>query len=58
MLVTWMSFASVSRESRRGILIMLETHIIISSLIFHLVLLHLRLASLMDLTIAHIIMVD
>jgi hypothetical protein len=37
---------------------MLETHIIMSSLIFHLVLLHLRLASIMDLTIAHIIMVD
>jgi hypothetical protein len=33
-LVTWKSFASVARESRRGALIMLETHIVISLLIF------------------------
>jgi hypothetical protein len=33
-LVTWMSFVSVTRESRRAILSMLETHIVMSSLIF------------------------
>jgi hypothetical protein len=34
--VTWMSFVSDVRELRRGILIMLETHIMMSSLIFRL----------------------
>jgi hypothetical protein len=34
MLVTWMSFASGVRELRRGILIMLETQIVMSSSIF------------------------
>jgi hypothetical protein len=61
-----MSFASNARELRRGDLSMLETHIIMSSLIFCLVLslvLHLThllvlcLISLMDLTIAHIVLV-
>jgi hypothetical protein len=57
-LVTWMSFSSVARELRRVVLIMLETHIVMSSLIFHLVLIIVhRLASLMDLTIAHMILV-
>jgi hypothetical protein len=73
-LVTWMSFASGARELRRGALIMLETHIVMSSLISRLVLilmfrlirtLVLRLTllvmfclvSLMDLTIAHMILV-
>ncbi len=65
-LVTWMSFASVARELRRGTLTMLETHIVMSSLIFCLVLilvLHLALLlvlcliSLMDLTIAHMVLV-
>jgi hypothetical protein len=60
-LVTWMSFASNAREFRRGALSMLETHIVMSSLIFCLILtlvLHLAhllvlcLISLMDLTIA------
>jgi hypothetical protein len=37
-LVTWMSFASDGRELRGGVLSMLETHIVMSSLIFHLVL--------------------
>jgi hypothetical protein len=37
-LVTWMSFASGGRELRRGVLSMLETHIVMSSLIFRLVL--------------------
>jgi hypothetical protein len=65
-LVTWMSFASVAKELRRGVLSMLETHIVVSSLSFHLVLtlvlrlaLHLMLClgSLMDLTIAHMVLV-
>jgi hypothetical protein len=81
-LVTWMSFAFGERELRGGVLSMLETHIVMSSLIFHLVLipmfrlaftlvllltlshvlcltllLMLRLSSLMDPTIAHIVLV-
>jgi hypothetical protein len=59
MWVTWMSFASVARESRRGALTMLETHIAMSLLIFRLVLLLiLRLISFIDLTIAHMVLVD
>jgi hypothetical protein len=63
-LVTWMSFAFRIRDLRGGPLSMLETHIVMSYLIFHLVLtlmLHLTLLhvlflnSLMDLTIAHIV---
>jgi hypothetical protein len=73
MLVTWMSFASSVRELRRDALSMLETHIMVSSLIFcivlilvfHLVLtLMLRLTllvfclvSLMGLTITHMVLV-
>jgi hypothetical protein len=66
MLVTWMSFALVTRELRRCALIMLETHIVMSSLIFCLILtlvLHLthllvlRLVSLMDLTITLMVLV-
>jgi hypothetical protein len=54
--VTWMSFAYVARESRRGTLIMLETHTAMSSLIFYFVLLLvLCLASLME--IAHMVLV-
>jgi hypothetical protein len=73
-LVTWMSFASGGRELRGGVLSMLETHIMMSSLIFclvfipmfhlaftlvlHLTLFHvLCLSSLMDLTIAHMVLV-
>jgi hypothetical protein len=73
-LVTWMSFASDERELRGGVLSMLETHIVVSSLIFRLALilmfrlaftllfrlalLHvLCLSSLMDLTIAHMVLV-
>jgi hypothetical protein len=37
-LVTWMSFASDIRELRGGVLSMLETHIVMSSLIFRLIL--------------------
>jgi hypothetical protein len=58
MLVTWMSFTSIAKELRRDILIMLESHITMSSLIFRLVLILVRcLASFMDLTIAHMILV-
>jgi hypothetical protein len=58
--VTWMSFASGARGLRGGILIMPETHIVISFLIFRLtlslalcltLLLMLSLILLMDLTI-------
>jgi hypothetical protein len=61
-----MNFASGIRELRGGILSMLETHIMMSSLSFRLVLtlvLHLThllmlcLISLMDLAIAHMILV-
>jgi hypothetical protein len=57
-LVTWMSFASVKRELRRGSLITPETHIVMSSLIFCLILILVRhLASFMDLTITHMVLV-
>jgi hypothetical protein len=49
-LITWMSFASGERELRGGMLSMLETHIVMSSLICRLVLIFvLRLA----LTLVH-----
>jgi hypothetical protein len=65
-LVTWMSFAFSVRELRGGVLSMLETHIVMSSLIsrlaftpvLRLALLYvLFLSSLMDLTIAHMVLV-
>jgi hypothetical protein len=73
-LVTWMSFASGGRELREDVLSMLETQIMMSSLIFRLILilmfrlaftlmLHLTLfhvlclSSLMNLTIAHMVLV-
>jgi hypothetical protein len=56
-LVTWMSFASGARELRRGALIMLETHIVMSSLISHLVLiLMFCLALTLVLRLAHLLM--
>jgi hypothetical protein len=64
--VTWMSFAFVVRELRRDALTMLETYIMMSSLIFHLalslvfhlaLLLVLCLISLIDLTIANMVLV-
>jgi hypothetical protein len=64
-LVTWMSFASIARELR-GALTILETHIVMSSLIFCLaltlalcltLLLTLCLVSIMDLTITHMVLV-
>jgi hypothetical protein len=81
-LVTWMSFASGGRELRGDVLSMLETHIVMSSLMFRLslilvfhlaltlelllapshvlyltLLLMLCLSSLMDPTIAHMVLV-
>jgi hypothetical protein len=81
-LVTWMSFDSDGRELRGGVLSILETHIMMSLLIFRLVLilmfrlaftfmllltlshvlcltllLMLHLSSLMDPTIAHMVLV-
>jgi hypothetical protein len=81
-LINWMGFASGGRELRGGVLSMLETHIVMSSLIFRLVLIlmfHLAftlvllltlshglclalllvlcLSSIMDLTIAHMVLV-
>jgi hypothetical protein len=72
--ITWMSFVLGVRELRRSVLIMLETHIMMSSLIFCLVLIlefrfaltlelcfallfMLCLVSLMDLTIAYMVLV-
>jgi hypothetical protein len=70
--VIWMSFASDGRKLRGGMLSMLETHIVMSSLICHLILmfrlvltlvLHfalfhvLCLSLLIDLTIAHMVLV-
>jgi hypothetical protein len=52
-LVTWMIFASGIRELRRGTLIMLETHTMMSSLIFCLFLiLEFRLALTLELRLA------
>jgi magnesium-transporting ATPase (P-type) len=65
-LVTWMSFASIARELRGDALSMLETHTVMSSLIFRLaltlvlhliLLLVLCLSSMMDLTITHMVLV-
>jgi hypothetical protein len=64
-LVTWMSFASGTIELRRDTLTMLETYIVMSSLIFCLDLILVLclaltlmpcLSSLMDLTIAHMVL--
>jgi hypothetical protein len=58
MLVTWMSSTSVIREWRRNALIMPETRIMMSLLIFCLILLVvLRLVSFMDLMISHMVLV-
>jgi hypothetical protein len=63
---TWISFAVGVRELRRATLSMLETHIMMSFLICHLILilvfrlartLVLYLSSLMDLTITHMVLV-
>jgi hypothetical protein len=57
-LVTWMSFAFGATEWRRGVWTILETHIMMSLLIFHVTyLLMLRLVFHMDLTITHVVLV-
>jgi hypothetical protein len=65
-LITWMSFTFIVRELRRDTLTMLETYIVMSSLIFRLtlslalylaLLLVLCLVSLVDLTIAHMVLI-
>jgi hypothetical protein len=61
-LVTWISFTFDARELRRDTLTTLETHILMSSLIFHLNLILVLclarcLSSLMDLTIAHMVLI-
>jgi hypothetical protein len=56
--IIWMSFVFDDREWRRGVCTMLETHIIMSLLIFRLTfLLVLHLIFLVDLTIAHMVLV-
>jgi hypothetical protein len=53
-----MNSASVARELRRDVFIMLEIRIVMGSLIFHLVLiLVLHLDSFMELTIAHMVLI-
>jgi hypothetical protein len=57
-LVTWMSFASGERELRGGMLSMLETHIMMSSLISHLVLIlmfRLAFTLVLHLTLFHVL---
>jgi cation transport ATPase len=57
-LVTWMSFASGGRELRGGMLSMLETHIVMSLLIFrHVLILMLRLTFtlVLLLTLSHVL---
>jgi hypothetical protein len=57
-LVTWMSFASNERELRGGVLSMLETHIVMSSLIFYLVLIlmfHLTFTLVLLLALSHVL---
>jgi hypothetical protein len=57
-LVTWMSFASDRRELRGGVLSMLETHIVMSSLIFCLVLIlmfRLTFTLVLLLTLSHVL---
>jgi hypothetical protein len=58
LLVTWMSFASGRRELRGGVLSMLETHIVMSSLIFRLVLIlmfHLTFTLVFLLALSHVL---
>jgi hypothetical protein len=57
-LVTWMSFTSDVRELRGGMLSMLETHIVISSLITCLILIlmfHLTFTLVLHLTLLHVL---
>jgi hypothetical protein len=58
MRVTWKSFSFTTKEWRRNVLIVVETLIVMSLLIFYLVpLLVLRLASFRDLTITPTVLV-
>jgi hypothetical protein len=58
MRVTWKSFSFTTKEWRRNVLIVVETLIVMSLLIFYLVpLLVLRLASFRDLTITPMVLV-
>jgi hypothetical protein len=57
-LVTWMSFASDVRELRGGVLSVLETHIVMSSLISHLILIlmfHLVFTLVLHLALLHML---
>jgi hypothetical protein len=57
-LVTWMSFASDGRELRGGVLSMVETHIVMSSVICRLILIlvfHLALTLMLHFTLFHVI---
>jgi hypothetical protein len=57
-LVTWMSFASDERQLRGGVLSMLETHIVMSSLIFRLILIlmfRLALTLVLRLALFHVL---
>jgi lysylphosphatidylglycerol synthetase-like protein (DUF2156 family) len=57
-LVTWMSFASGGRKLRGGVLSMLETHIVISLLIFCLALIlvfHLAFTLVLLLALSHVL---
>jgi hypothetical protein len=57
-LVIWMSFAYGARESRKDTLIMLETHIVMSSLIsrlFLILMFHLILTLVLRLTVLHVL---
>jgi hypothetical protein len=56
-LVSWMSFAFGGRELRGGMLSMLETHIVMSSLMFHLSLILVRLVRtlVLHLALSHVL---
>jgi hypothetical protein len=58
LLVTWMSFASGGRELRGAVLSMIETHIMMSSLIFRLILIlmfHLTFTLMLLLALFHVL---
>jgi hypothetical protein len=60
-LVIWMSFAFGVRESRGGMLSMLESHIVMSSLIFHLILIlmfHLVFTLVLRITLLHVLILS
>jgi flagellar biosynthesis protein FlhB len=60
-LVTWMSFASGIKELKGGVLSMLETHIMMNSLISHLVLIlmfHLTFTLALRLALLHVLLLS